>query len=53
MSRQPAIDNAAVYFDSGEFQRILARRVACASESQEPDSAGALVASPATGRHSS
>ena len=44
MSRQQAIDNAAVYFDSGEFQRILARRVACASESQEPDSAGALVA---------
>ncbi|MEI6113252.1 MAG: M20 family metallopeptidase [Burkholderiales bacterium] len=44
MSRQQAIDNAAAYFDGGEFQRVLARRVACASESQEPDSAGALVA---------
>ena len=46
MSRQQAIDNAAVYFDSGEFQRVLARRVACATESQEPG-AGEALAGPA------
>ena len=30
------------YFDSGEFQRLLARRVACATESQRADRDGEL-----------
>ncbi|MDO9025430.1 M20/M25/M40 family metallo-hydrolase, partial [Zwartia sp.] len=36
MSRQQAIDLATAYFDQGQFQATLARRVAIATESQEP-----------------
>lgn len=34
MTEQQAVDQAMHYFDSGEFQKLLARRVACVTESQ-------------------
>lgn len=34
MTEQQAVDQAMHYFDSGEFQQLLARRVACVTESQ-------------------
>lgn len=37
MSAQQAVQQATAYFDSGEFQRILARRVAWQTESQRDD----------------
>jgi len=37
MTEQQAIQQAMRYFDSGEFQRLLARRIACATESQRDD----------------
>jgi acetylornithine deacetylase/succinyl-diaminopimelate desuccinylase-like protein len=37
MSRQGALDRAAAHFDSGEFVRALAQRVACQTESQNPE----------------
>ena len=40
MSRQAALARAAAHFDSGEFVRVLATRVACPSESQNPARAG-------------
>jgi len=36
MSRQQAIDLATAYFDQGQFQATLERRVAIPTESQEP-----------------
>lgn len=43
-SRQAVIDRVLNYFDSGEFERELARRVAVRSESQRPDNVAALAA---------
>lgn len=37
MTEQQAVDQAMRYFDSGEFQQILARRIACVTESQRGD----------------
>lgn len=37
MTEQQAIQQAMHYFDSGEFQQLLARRVACVTESQRAD----------------
>jgi hypothetical protein len=37
MTRAAAIDRAEAYFDSGAFKADLARRVAIATESQNPD----------------
>jgi acetylornithine deacetylase/succinyl-diaminopimelate desuccinylase-like protein len=37
MTEQQAIDQAMRYFDSGEFQQLLARRIACVTESQRGD----------------
>jgi acetylornithine deacetylase/succinyl-diaminopimelate desuccinylase-like protein len=42
MSRETAIAGATHYFDSGTFKADLARRVAIASESQNPDRASEL-----------
>lgn len=42
MTEQQAVNQAMRYFDSGEFQRLLARRVACATESQRADRDGEL-----------
>jgi len=42
MTEQQTIDQAMRYFDSGEFQQLLARRVACATESQRADRDGEL-----------
>lgn len=42
MSREDAIRRAESHFDSGDFQRDLARRVAMPTESQNPDRAGVL-----------
>lgn len=36
MTEQQAVDQAMNYFDSGEFQQLLARRIACVTESQHP-----------------
>jgi acetylornithine deacetylase/succinyl-diaminopimelate desuccinylase-like protein len=44
MSRERAISLAEAYFDDGDFQRDLARRVAIPSESQNPGRAAALEA---------
>lgn len=41
-SRAFAIDQAQECFDSGEFQRTLARRIAIPTESQNPERAGVL-----------
>jgi acetylornithine deacetylase/succinyl-diaminopimelate desuccinylase-like protein len=43
MTRDIAIARAADYFDSGAFKADLARRVAIATESQNPDRAGELA----------
>jgi acetylornithine deacetylase/succinyl-diaminopimelate desuccinylase-like protein len=43
MNRTEAIDLAARHFDSGEFRRILARRVAIPTESQNPESGPVLA----------
>jgi acetylornithine deacetylase/succinyl-diaminopimelate desuccinylase-like protein len=43
MSREAAIAHAEKYFDSGEFKRDLARRVAIPTESQNPERAEAMV----------
>jgi acetylornithine deacetylase/succinyl-diaminopimelate desuccinylase-like protein len=43
MSRSAAIAMAQKNFDSGEFRATLARRIAIATESQNPDSAPMLV----------
>ncbi len=37
MTEQQAVDQAMRYFDSGEFQQLLARRIACVTESQRGD----------------
>lgn len=37
MTEQQAVDQAMRYFDSGEFQQLLARRIACITESQRGD----------------
>lgn len=42
MTAQQAVRQATAYFDSGEFQRILARRVAQRTESQRDDRDAAL-----------
>lgn len=42
MSRERAISSAFAEFDSGDFARDLARRIAIPTESQNPDRAGAL-----------
>ncbi|MBS0903773.1 M20 family metallopeptidase [Pantoea dispersa] len=42
MTAQQAVQQAIAYFDSGEFQRILARRVAWRTESQRDDRDAAL-----------
>ncbi len=42
-SRASALAAAAAHFDSGEFTRDLARRVAIRTESQDPASAPALM----------
>ncbi|WP_394516615.1 M20 family metallopeptidase [Pantoea sp. SGAir0175] len=42
MTAQQAVQQATAYFDSGEFQRILARRVAWRTESQRNDRDAAL-----------
>ena len=44
MSRAQAIANAEQCFDSGDFQSVLARRVALPTESQNPDRADVLAA---------
>lgn len=36
-SVQQAVEQAMRYFDSGEFQQLLARRIACVTESQRQD----------------
>jgi len=43
MTRDRAISAALRYFDSGEFQQLLARRVALRTESQRPDRAPQLA----------
>ncbi len=43
MTRETAIANAERYFDSGEFKRDLARRVAIPTESQNPERGEAMV----------
>ncbi|MFU2049232.1 M20 family metallopeptidase [Bordetella hinzii] len=43
MSREQALQHAAQCFDSGEFQQILARRIAIPTESQNPERAGELA----------
>jgi len=43
MTRDIAVARAAEYFDSGAFKVDLARRVAIATESQNPDRAGELA----------
>lgn len=42
MTAQQGVQQATAYFDSGEFQRILARRVAWRTESQRDDRDAAL-----------
>lgn len=42
MTEQQAIQQAMRYFDSGEFKQLLARRVACVTESQRADRDGEL-----------
>lgn len=37
MTAQQAVDQATAWFDSGEFQRVLARRVSQRTESQRQD----------------
>jgi acetylornithine deacetylase/succinyl-diaminopimelate desuccinylase-like protein len=37
VSREGAIARAAAHFDSGDFVRVLAQRVACPTESQNPE----------------
>ena len=37
MTREGAVARAAAHFDSGDFVRVLARRVACPTESQNPE----------------
>ncbi|MDB5825935.1 MAG: hypothetical protein JWQ73_155 [Variovorax sp.] len=44
MSRTRALSMAADYFDDGRFQQVLARRVACPTESQEPSRYAVLAA---------
>ena len=44
MSRQHAIELATAYFDQGQFQATLARRVAMPTESQEPGKIPVLTA---------
>jgi len=41
-SRQTAIDRSQTYFDTGEFQRDLARLISRPTESQEPTRAAEL-----------
>lgn len=36
MTEQQAVNQAMRYFDSGAFQQLLARRIACITESQHP-----------------
>ena len=43
MKRSDAIGHAEQHFDSGEFQRTLARRIAVPTESQNPERAQALA----------
>jgi acetylornithine deacetylase/succinyl-diaminopimelate desuccinylase-like protein len=43
MSREAAIARAEAYFDSGDFKRDLARRVAMPTESQNPERAPVLA----------
>ena len=43
MKRSDAISHAEQHFDSGEFQRTLARRIAVPTESQNPERAQALA----------
>ena len=43
MSRDAAVAAAADHFDSGAFEKILARRVAIPTESQNPDRAAELA----------
>src|SRR5438270_13736964 len=43
MTRAAAIARAEAYLDTGTFKADLARRVAMATESQNPDRAGELV----------
>src|SRR5215207_6873546 len=42
MSREMAVNRAQDYFDSGDFKRDLARRVAMPTESQNPERAAVL-----------
>lgn len=44
MKRSSAIEAVKQHFDSGQFKEILARRIACPTESQNPDRAEALSA---------
>ena len=44
MTRTQALALAADYFDDGRFQQVLARRVACPTESQEPSRDAVLAA---------
>ncbi|WP_226066865.1 M20 family metallopeptidase [Dickeya zeae] len=43
MTREEMMQHAAVYFDSGVFRNVLARRVACQTESQNVERAPALM----------
>ncbi|ANY17485.1 M20 family metallopeptidase [Bordetella pseudohinzii] len=43
MSREQALQHAGQCFDSGEFQQLLARRIAIPTESQNPERAGELA----------
>ncbi|OZI35687.1 hypothetical protein CEG14_11530 [Bordetella genomosp. 1] len=43
MSRDLALENAAHRFDSGDFGRLLARRIAIPTESQNPDRGAELA----------
>lgn len=43
MSREHALSNAAAVFDDGRFAALLRRRIACATESQDPARGPALL----------
>ncbi|MEM0672110.1 M20 family metallopeptidase [Dickeya oryzae] len=43
MTREEMMQHAAAYFDSGAFRDVLARRVACQTESQNVECAPALM----------
>ena len=51
MTGEQAVAQATAYFDSGEFKRVLARRVAMRSESQREDRDEVIQAYPVSYTH--